>query len=160
MIGIVWNSRNASYRIEVVHFLLKCLFYFSFICLHHRGSLYRRGLRNRTCIKRKKSPACLYYNKGVDKWKQSGSLGLIDFFVYNILVLLTLPPFSSIIKKICVAFGSMISVQMGCLLTGWLQSRMKIDSAPAVPLPVLGVSIYLFILDILIPNNFNQCIEQ
>jgi hypothetical protein len=54
----------------------------------------------------------------------------------------------------------MISVQMGCLLTGWLQSRMKIDSAPAVPLPVLGVSIYLFILDILIPNNFNQCIEQ
>jgi hypothetical protein len=28
-----------------------------------------------------------------------------------------------------------------------------------VPLPVITVSIYLFILDIIIPNNFNQYIK-
>jgi len=115
---------------------------------------------NETCIQRKKFSACVYYTEGVDKWEESGGLGLIDFILYNMLLLLTLPPFSSIITKICVAFGSIISIQVGCLLTDWLQSRMKLQSTPGVPLPVITVSIYLFILGIIIPNNFNRCIEH
>jgi hypothetical protein len=60
----------------------------------------------------------------------------------------------------CVAFGSIISVQVGCVLTDWLQHRLNVFPAPGVPLPVITVSIYLFILGIIIPNNVNQCIEH
>ena len=139
------------------------MFYFSFLCLHHRGPHYRPALTNQTFIPRiprKKSCACVYYTTSIDQTGDGGSLGLIDFFVYNVLLLLTLPPFSSIITKMCVAFGAIISVQVGGLLTDWLQFRLNVFPGPGVPLPVITVSIYLFILDIIIPNSFNQCIEH
>ncbi len=142
--------------------LSKFLFFvssFSFICLHHRGWLYHSYLTNETFISRKKCRSSTYYIRGIDKWKTSGSLGLIDLFVYNMLLLLALPPSSSIIVKVCVTFGMIVGVQVGSLLTYWLYSVMKQLSAPGVPLPIITASIYLFILDIIIPNNFNQCIE-
>jgi len=148
-------------ELKVFIFLFKFLFfYFSFLCCHHRGPHYRPALTNPISIPRKKSDPCVYYTTSIDQSGEGGSLGLIDFFVYNILLLLTLPPFSSIITKMCVAFGSIISVQVGCVLTDWLQSRLNVYPAPGVPLPVITVSIYLFILGIIIPNNVNQCIEH
>ncbi len=83
----------------------------------------------------------------------------MDLFVYNMLVLLALPPSSSIIIKVCVTFWTIVSVQVGSLLAYWLRSVVKQLSGPGVPLPVITVSIYLFILDIIIPNNFNQYIK-
>jgi hypothetical protein len=100
----------------------------------------------------------MYYVKGVDKWKKSGSLGFGDFFVYNLLVVLALPPSSSIITKMCLTFGSIISVQVGSLLTDWLSSLVNKQPVPGVPLPVITVSTYLLILNIIIPEKFNQCI--
>ncbi len=97
--------------------------------------------------------------KGINKWKQSPVLGLGDFFVYNILVLITIPQSPSMIIKVCVAFGTMVSVQIGHLLTYRLISLVKVATAPGVPLPIITVSIYIFVLDIILPKYFNQCIE-
>jgi hypothetical protein len=100
----------------------------------------------------------VYYVRGVDNWKNSGNLGFMDFCTYNILLLLVLPQSSSIAVKACVIFGCLVSVQVGLLLTQWLQYLVNIRVAPGVPLPVIMVSIYIFLLDFIMPN-FNQCVE-
>jgi hypothetical protein len=133
------------------------LFYFSFTCLHYKCELYNPDLTNRTFTERKKCRSAFYYTEGVNKWKKSGSVGYGDFLIYNILVLIALPSSSSLITKICVTFGSIISVQIGSLLTYLLRCLTKKYSAPGVPLPVITVSVYLFILDLIMPNKFNRC---
>jgi hypothetical protein len=133
------------------------LFSVSFTCLHYDGELYDPDWTHQTFIERKKCCPRFYYTKGVNKWEIGGSLGGGDFLVYNILVLFALPPSSSLITKICVTFGSIISVQIGSLLTYLLRRLAKKYSGPGVPLPVISVSVYLFILDLIIPNKFNQC---
>ncbi len=97
--------------------------------------------------------------KGINKWEQSQALGLGDFFIYNILVLITIPPSAPMIIKVCVAFGTLVCVQIGHLLTYRLECLMKVTTAPGVPLPVMTVSIYMLVLDIILPKYFNQCIE-
>jgi len=116
-------------------------------------------LTNQVNALRKKCQTGTYYIHGIDKWKTSASLGLGDFFTYNILVLFALPPSSSMIIKICVTLGSIVSVQIGCLLACWLRRLTKTSLGPGVPLPVITVSMYIFILNIIIPTNHNQCIE-
>jgi hypothetical protein len=123
------------------------------MCLHHRGWLYRSPSTRKKCL-----PGC-YYVKGIDKWKQSRVLGLGDFLIYNILVLISIPPSTSLIIKICVAFGTLVSVQIGHLLTHRLQHLMKIALTPAVPLLVITASIYIFLVDIIFRQYFNPCIE-
>jgi len=112
-------------------------------------------LPNQPIAPRKKCLSDTYYIDGVDKWKTSGGLGLSDFFTYNILVLFALRTSSSMIIKICVTIGSIVSVQIGHLLTFLLRRLTKTLVAPGVPLPVITVSIYLFILNIIIPTNRN-----
>jgi hypothetical protein len=112
---------------------------------------------NQTFTQSRKCSSGFYYTKGVNKWKKGGLLGCGDFLVYNILVLFALPPSSSLITKICVTFGSIISVQIGSLLTYLLRRLAKKYSAPGVPLPIITVSIYLFILDLFMPNKLHQC---
>ncbi len=103
--------------------------------------------------RKKRLPGC-YYVKGIDKWKQSHVLGLGDFFIYNILVLISIPSSASLIIKICVALGTLISVQIGYLIMHRLQHLMKIVSAPGVPLPVITASTYMFFLNILFRQYF------
>jgi hypothetical protein len=116
-------------------------------------------LTNEAIPPRKKCQSGTYYIDGIDKWKTSGALGLGNFFTYNILVLFALPPSSSIIIKICLTLGSIVSVEVGRLLTFLLRRLTKTSVSPGTPLPVITVSIYLLILNIIIPANFNQCIE-
>ena len=143
--------------VKVFIFLLEFLFYFSYTCLHYDGELYDPGWTHQTFSERRKCCSRLYYTKGVNKWNMGGSLGGGDFLVYNTLVLFTLPSSSSLITKICVTFGSIVCVQIGSLLTYLLQRLAKKYSSPGVPLSVITVSVYLFILDLIIPNKFNQC---
>jgi hypothetical protein len=75
------------------------------------------------------------------------------------LVLISILASASMIIKICVAFGAMVSVQIGHLLTYRLRSLVKVVKAPGLPLPVITASIYMFLLDIILPKHFNQCIE-
>ncbi len=156
MIRTIWkNSDVKIYLIKIFFFVSS----FSFKCLYHRDCLYHPSLTNQAIAPRKKCPSGIYYIDGIDKWKTSGLLGLADFFTYNILVLFALSPSSSMIIKICVTIGSIVSVQVGHLLTFLLCRLTKTFIAPGVPLPVITVSIYLFILNIIIPRNLNQCIE-
>jgi hypothetical protein len=102
-------------------------------------------LINQTTVPRKKCLSGAYYIHGIDKWETSALLGLGDFFTYNLLILFALPSSSSMIIKICVTLGSIVSVQIGCLLTCWLRLLTKTHSVPGVPLPVITVSMYLVI---------------
>ncbi len=131
---------------------------FSYICLHYHGRLYISRSTIRKFAENKTPAMGTYYVRGVDKWKKSGGLGFMDFFVYNILLLLVVPQSSSIAVKACVIFGCIVSVQVGLLLTHWLKYLVNIYVVPGVPLPVIMVSVYIFLLRIIMPN-FNQCIE-
>jgi hypothetical protein len=160
----VRDSLNASFETEVVRFLLKffciiCSLSFSFVCLHHQGRLYDSHSTNETFVPTKKYHKRVYYVEGADKWNTSASLDFGEFFVYNMLVLLVLPPSSSIITQICVTFGSIISIQVGCFLTDWLCYLVGNFSAPRIPIPVIMVSLHIWILNIIIPKEFDQCIE-
>lgn len=134
------------------------IFLFSFICLHYRGSLYEGDSKNQKLIRKTKCLPNCYYAKGRDKWKSSASLGVADFLIYNMLVLVVLPLSSSTIVKTYVTVGTIVSVQIGYFLTSWLGSFIKILGQPAVPLPVIIVTMYLFILDIIFSYNSDQCI--
>jgi hypothetical protein len=138
------------------------LFWFGLLfrceCLHYRGWLYISPTTNRKSSKSKTPDMGAYFVRGIDEWKNSTALGFADFYVYDLLLLLVMTQSSSMIAKIYLMFGCIISVQVGQLLTFWLQRRAKIRVVPAIPLPVIMVSVYIFFLDIIMPN-FNQCIE-
>ena len=139
------------------------------MCLHYEDDLYDPRstddprlindlhLTNYQIYKRRPRRDGFYYTHGVDEYGKGGSLGYGDFFDYNLLVLFVLPPSSSLMTKIYVAFGAILSVQLGSLLTHLLQRLAKKYSAPGVPLPVITVSTYLFILGLIMPNEYNLC---
>ncbi|CAF3261115.1 unnamed protein product [Rotaria sp. Silwood2] len=129
-----------------------------YICLHHRGHLYSPWLMFRRLVKRKKPLNGAYYVLGMDKWEKSALLGLGDFYVYNILMLLVIPQSASMSLKVCVTLGSIISVQVGQLLTNYLQCLFKVRLAPGVPFPVMMVSLYTLLLDIIMTNS-SECVK-
>ena len=93
-------------------------------------------------------PPNAYCVGNADGEKGGVNLGLIDFSVYNILLLLTVSSFMPITIKILVALGCIISVQVGSFATDLIFGKLwKINGQPAVPLPVITVSIYLFVLN-------------
>jgi hypothetical protein len=131
---------------------------FSYLCLHHRGRFYLSRSTIRKIAQNKTPTLGVYYVRGVDKWKKSGAIGFMDFFIYNILLLLVVPQSSSIAVKACVIFGCIVSVQVGLLLAHWLRYLVNLHVVPGVPLPVIMVSVYIFLLDVIM-SNFNRCIE-
>lgn len=144
---------------KCLFFIKILLFYFSFTCLQHDGELYTPVWTHQAFTERKKCRSRYYYTKGVNKWKIGASLGSGDFLIYNILILFALSPSLSLITKICVTFGSIISVQIGCLLTSLLRQLANKSSAPGVPLSVITVSIYLFILDLIKPKKIQSMLK-
>ncbi len=103
------------------------------MCLHHRGRRYIPCSMNCRSVKEKSPPIGSYFVKGVGKWKTSAALGFGDFVGYNIMVLLVVPQSSSIITKVCVTLGTIVCVQIGQLLTHWLELIVNIDLVPALP---------------------------
>ncbi len=77
------------------------------------------------------------------------SIGHGDFYIYNLMLLLILPPFSSMITKVLVTIGYIVIVQISCEATFRL-ARYYQDNLPGVPIPVAAVSMYGIILDIFI----------
>ena len=87
-------------------------------------------------------------------------IGLDDIFVYDILLLLVLSPFSSMTTKILVTFGCIVSVQVGYVGTKVLFGILwKTAPMPSLPLPIITFSIYFLILSI-ITTELSQCIED
>ncbi|CAF1449669.1 unnamed protein product [Rotaria sordida] len=150
---IMFTWFAVEYIIYNVAFMNLCC-----ICLHHRGALYIRPSTIRRLNMNKKPLVGVYYTKGINKWKKSSMLGTIDFMIYNILILLVIPQSSSITIKLCVTFGSIATVQIGQLLMIWFLYHFEVQSAPGVPLPVIMVSIYIFLLDFIM-LNVNQCVK-
>jgi hypothetical protein len=73
-------------------------------------------------------------------------IGLGDFYMYNLMLLTILPRLSSLRTKVYVLIGHIIAVQMGLKLTDQLGCRYDQRIRPALPLPVIAVSFYAFLL--------------
>ena len=119
---------------------------FSFFCFHTQGRLHAP-------FPRKGKPAVEVdpsgdYFTGIDGEKRGRALGFGDFLVYNLLVLLALPlsPSSTIITQLWITAGSIISINIGHLLTVCLQSKYRLQVAPGLPLPVMTFTAYVILL--------------
>jgi hypothetical protein len=112
---------------------------------------------NRIFVVREKPSEGYYYVYGIDGL-QSAALGYADFIIYNIMILLVMPQSSSIAVNVCVIFGCIVSIQIGQSLLHLLSYLVKLESGPGIPLPVIMVSVYIFLLDIIMPN-FDLCVE-
>ncbi len=140
-------------RKSLIYFLLT----FSFLCLHHRGTLYIPSSNNQTSNNH--HPVTYYV--GDENGERNGTcIGLGDFLIYNILLLLIVSPSSSITTIILLKVGCIISVQIGYIGTIMILSRLwKNRVVPGLPLPVIIFSIYFLIVNIFITSS-NQCIEN
>jgi hypothetical protein len=99
-----------------------------------------------------------YYVGGANGERKGGALGLADFLVYDILLLLVLSPPLSLAIKILMTIGCIISIQIGYFVTIVIFEMMwKLDEVPAFPLPIITFSIYILILDA-ITSLSNQCL--
>ena len=103
-------------------------------------------------------PPFLYYTRAIGNDRHGTALGFGDFLVYNILLLLVLPPFSSIVIKLYVTFGCIVSIITGLLATYWLGQWRKQTFLPGVPLPVVVFSTYILLLDIFMTHP-SDCVE-
>ena len=75
------------------------------------------------------------------------SIGLVDFLIYNWMLLFILPPFISIQEKTLVLIGHIISVQMGFWMTRSLGHYWECHRLPAAPCSVVFVSVYALLVD-------------
>ncbi len=92
-------------------------------------------------------PPEVYYthypnNNETDQKNSCAGLGLDDFFIFNLMLLTIQPCSSSIITKMCITIVHIIAVQLGQEGMYWLGRLYGLSSTPAVPLPVIMVSIY------------------
>jgi len=147
---------------------------FSYLCFHPHGRLYKI-LKTRTSnspvlgyycshevndIKKKKSNSEgkkfvddeKYLHKNKFNYKRKNrktvvSLGLDDFFIYNLMMLLMLQPEWLLLTKILLVFGCIISVQVGYCATIFIRRSWSPDGTPAIPFPVVTFSMYIIIIN-------------
>jgi len=93
-------------------------------------------------------------NNETDQKKSCEELGLGDFFLYNLMLLAIQPCSASITTKVCITIGHIIAVQVGRIVGYRLADLCKLSSHPAVPLPVMTVSIYAVLLNSFICLDF------
>ncbi len=150
------NLKSCQIKNEMINvfFLLK----FSFLCLHYRGVFHIPSSNTQILNSKHVNPRPGSYYVGDQNGEKIGTrIGLGDFVVYNLLLLLILSPYSSIRTKIFLTLGCIISVQIGYIGTIIIFDRLwKNLTVPGIPLPVITFSIYLFIVNI-IKTSLNQC---
>jgi len=98
-----------------------------------------------------------YLNRNKFDYKSGLVLGLGDFFVFNQMVLFILFPEWSLPTKILVAFGCIISIQIGQCCTAYIHQLWEVLFVPGLPLPVITFSMYAFILNIIMKYTNNDC---
>lgn len=103
-------------------------------------------------------PPFLYYTHSQDSYERGFHIGAGDFLAYNILLLLIISSYSSVIMKLYIAFGCIICILIGLILTFELGNLMKQNILPGVPLPVMIFSTYVVFLDIFIKDPID-CVE-
>jgi hypothetical protein len=73
-------------------------------------------------------------------------LGLDDFLIYNLMLLRILPPLSSMATKVCITICHIIAKQIGLDATDRLECLCNQETRLALPLPVVAVTMYAFLL--------------
>jgi hypothetical protein len=84
-------------------------------------------------------------------------LGLADIFAYNLLLLIVLPAYSSLTTTAWIAFGCIISVQIGDICTGFMFYYYDNEDMPGLPLPVIAVFTYTVVLDAIMQYSSSAC---
>ncbi|CAF1072782.1 unnamed protein product [Rotaria magnacalcarata] len=82
-----------------------------------------------------------------DQSDSRACLGLGDFAIFNFMLLLILPPLSSMRTKVYITIGHIIAVQIGQELTNQVEWMHNQWVQPGVPLPVIVVSFYAILLN-------------
>jgi hypothetical protein len=88
------------------------------------------------------------------------SLGSCDFCIYNLLLIWMLPPSASIEVQLFILFGFIISLQIGMVITGWLEKLWDATYMPGTPFPVITISAYAIILDVVMKNFDTDCVNM
>ncbi|CAM4894670.1 unnamed protein product [Rotaria socialis] len=96
------------------------------------------------------APYGFYFSKDINelnddveyKDEYTSIIGWGDFFAYDLLLLLVASTNSSITIRACIAFGCIISVQLGDICTRFIDSKLDSNGLPGVPLPTIFVSGY------------------
>jgi hypothetical protein len=74
-------------------------------------------------------------------------LGLGDSVMFDFMLLLILPPFSSMKEKLYITIGHIIAVQIGRQIVDKLSGIYNQCVLPDTPLPVIVVSLYAVLLN-------------
>ena len=141
-----------------LHIIVVLFFFLNrFLCLHPDGRLYNRKPAEELSKTELSIPYDFYStwdfdDNESDEERAEEALGHGDFYIYNLMLLSILPTLSSMITKMFITVGYIISVQIGnegTIRLGHLHNQKNI---PGVPLPVVFVSMYAIILDM-----FTEC---
>ncbi|CAF0766861.1 unnamed protein product [Adineta ricciae] len=83
-----------------------------------------------------------------------------DFVTYNLFLLWIFPRASSMIMKLCVFFGLVVTIQLDLWLTYWFRKRWDESIVPGLPCPVVFLSTYALVLDFIQQNVDVDCVEM
>jgi len=124
-------------------------------CLHPQFLRYNSSSIKKLSDKKIFDLHNVYYTWDLDddKLDEEGTLvclGLGDFYVFNLMLLSVLPPLSSMTMKVCITIGYIVAIQIGQEGTALLRYFWKQSIQPALPLPIVAVLIYSFLLSIFI----------
>jgi len=125
------------------------------LCLHPNGRFYNLNLPEELLKTDLQIPTGVYSTWDLDdneleEETEQRIVGHGDFYFYNLMLLLILPPLSSMTTKVLVTIGYIIIVHICSETTFRLGFLYNKHNLPGVPLPVAVVTMYAIILDIFI----------
>ena len=84
------------------------------------------------------------------------TIGLYDFFIFDLLLLTVIPGNMSNPTRVFIAFGCIICVQIGDLCTDLMIEYFE-KGMPAIPFPMITVTAYAIIIDAIIQYSNTDC---
>ncbi len=142
---------------------------FRYACLHPRGRFRYQNKTISTDSSISKSstfPRFCYYTHDIENENDTYvldeclCLGGCDFCIYNLLLIWVLPPLASIEIQLFILFGFIISLQIGMVTSGWLQKLWDTTGMPGTLFPVITISAYAIILDVVMKNFDTDCVNK
>ncbi|CAF3580373.1 unnamed protein product [Rotaria sordida] len=124
-------------------------------CLHPQMLRYNSDSIKKLSEKNLSDLHNIYYTWDIDDDKFDEKdilicLGIGDFYVFNLMLLNILSPLSSMTINMCITIGYIIAVQIGQEGTARIGYFCNQSKQPALPLPIVSVLIYSFLLSIFI----------
>jgi len=136
------------------------IYFFSYACLHIRGLQYK----GRPSVMSKAFRFNLYLphdieDNDADVKNPKEGLGLGDFMVFNLMILFIIHPAWSMITKIFVIFGCIVSIQIGFCWMRLIRQTWHLHAIPALPCSVISFSLYTIIVDFIMNYRTVDCID-